>query len=136
MKSFICFRILFLGCCFLGYSQHDLRVSIEQVPNDKGQVVIGLFNSSDGFLKQVYKGSYVAIENGKASYQFTNIPTGTYAISVYHDKNKNKKLDTNFLGIPKENYACSNAARGFMGPPRWQDAQFEVKSNLEISIRF
>jgi len=36
------------------------------------------------------------------------IPPGTYAIACYHDENDNGKLDTNFLGIPKEGTGASN----------------------------
>ena len=44
------------------------------------------------------------------------------------NENGNNKMDSNFLGIPKEDYACSNNAKGFMGPPKWEDAKFEVKN--------
>ena len=48
-----------------------------------------------------------------------------------HDENENNKLDTNFLGIPKESFGCSNNAKGFMGPPKWEDAKFEI-SNKDV----
>ena len=38
-------------------------------------------------------------------------------------------MDSNFLGIPKEDYGCSNNALGFMGPRKWKDAQFEISNN-------
>ena len=46
---------------------------------------------------------------GKGAYQRSfDIPPGTYAIKLHIDENENGKLDTNFLGIPKEQYGTSN----------------------------
>ena len=46
------------------------------------------------------------------SYQHSfKIPPGTYAVKVHIDENENGKLDTNFLGIPKEQYGISNNGR-------------------------
>ena len=46
---------------------------------------------------------------GKGSYQRSfDIPPGTYAIKLHIDENENGELDTNFLGIPKEQYGTSN----------------------------
>ena len=41
-------------------------------------------------------------------------------------------MDTNFLGIPKEDYGCSNNARGTLGPPKWKDAKFELKGQDKV----
>ena len=38
------------------------------------------------------------------------IPPGSYAIKLHIDENENGKLDTNFIGIPKEQYGISNNA--------------------------
>ena len=45
----------------------------------------------------------------KGQYQRSfDIPPGTYAVKLHIDENENGKLDTNFLGIPKEQYGISN----------------------------
>ena len=45
----------------------------------------------------------------KGSYQRSfDIPPGTYAVKLHIDENENGELDTNFLGIPKEQYGISN----------------------------
>ena len=45
----------------------------------------------------------------RGSYQrFFDIPPGTYAVKLHIDENENGKLDTNFIGIPKEQYGISN----------------------------
>jgi uncharacterized protein (DUF2141 family) len=53
---------------------------------------------------------------------------------LYVDSNKNEKLDTNFFGIPKEQFGFSNNAKGRFGPPSFESASFELDALKEISI--
>ena len=54
------------------------------------------------------------------------LPPGEYAVSIFHDRNNNGELDTNFIGMPKEPIAMSNNARPKFGPPKYEDAVFSV----------
>jgi uncharacterized protein (DUF2141 family) len=65
---------------------------------------------------------------------FENLKPGIYAISVYQDIDANGKMNQNFLGIPKEPVGVSNNAEGFMGPPKYEDAKFNLNSNKTIEI--
>lgn len=127
--------ILFLAISTMATAQVAIKVDIVGLKNNKGQVLIGLYNSENHFLKKVYKGQVVLIKNAKATVTFENLPTGEYAISVFHDENSNGKLDTNFMGIPKEAYAASNDAKGFMGPPKYKDAKFQATQNKHIVLK-
>ena len=40
-----------------------------------------------------------------------------------------------FFGIPKEAYGCSNNAKGFMGPPKYEDAKFMLTSKQQHTNR-
>nr|WP_321233334.1 DUF2141 domain-containing protein [uncultured Psychroserpens sp.] len=106
----------------------DITVKINNLSNNTGKVLVSIYNSEASFLGKGFKGTMSKIENNSCEVTFEDIPAGTYAISLFHDENENNKLDSNFLGIPKEDYGCSNNARGFMGPPKWEDAKFEVKN--------
>jgi uncharacterized protein (DUF2141 family) len=44
-------------------------------------------------------------------------------------------MDTNFIGIPKDDFGCSNNATGFMGPPKYEDAKFMLTENKTIDIK-
>ena len=94
----------------------------------------GVYNSEIGFLKNEYKGDVVEIKEKRATIIFKNIDAGEYAVSFIHDENKNNKMDTNFFGIPKEDYGCSNNAKSFMGPPKYEDAKFMLSENKTILI--
>ena len=52
---------------------------------------------------------------------------GIYSIGFFIDKNDNEKLDTNFLGIPKEQFGFSNDAMGRFGPPSFEAASFTLQ---------
>lgn len=62
---------------------------------------------------------------------------GRYAITVIHDRNGNGRLDTNFLGIPREAVAVSRNPPPRRGPPRFADAAFDYQPSapLQFSIR-
>ena len=70
--------------------------------------------------------------------RFADVSEGSYAASVSHDLNGNKKVDTNFLGIPTEAWGVSNNARPLMRAPRFDEAVFQIKDgkdlNLEIRV--
>ncbi len=67
--------------------------------------------------------------------QFTNITTGNYAVSVAHDENTNKKVDTNFVGMPTEAWGVSNNIRPLMRAPRWHEAQFTLATGEKKTIK-
>jgi uncharacterized protein (DUF2141 family) len=88
-----------------------------------GVVRCGLFTEK-GWLKTPLKAAVAAIRDGAALCVFKGVPKGVYGISAFHDENSNGKLDTNFIGLPTEDYCASRDARGSFGPPSFSDAQF------------
>jgi uncharacterized protein (DUF2141 family) len=115
-------------------STGTLTVIISNFKNDKGSAAIELFNREKGFPKSAdlaLKTSFVPITNKKAVAVFENLPGGEYAVAVFHDENGNKKMDTNFLGIPKEGIGASNNAKGHFGPPKYQDAKFTFNGTAQ-----
>ncbi|MHB0753903.1 DUF2141 domain-containing protein [Polaribacter sp. M15] len=113
----------------------DLTVNISGLNSDKGTLMVAVYNKKEDFLKKQFKGNLAKIKNKKSVVVFKNLPKGEYAVSFVHDENDNKKMDTNFLGIPKEDYGCSNNATGFMGPPKYDDANFQLSENKSIDIK-
>ena len=112
----------------------SLTVTIEEASSNDGKMFIAVYDSETTFLEKTYMGKISAIENNRCTVTFKDIPEGIYAVSIFHDENDNGKMDSNFIGIPKEDYGCSNGAKGFMGPPKWEDAKFEIKENKSITI--
>jgi len=72
-----------------------------------------------------------------AQWRFS-VPPGVYAVAAIHDRNGNGRLDTNLLGMPKEPYGFSRAARGRFGPPSFEDAAFVVElplTSVRVEVR-
>jgi len=91
--------------------------------NAQGVVRCGLFTEK-GWLKAPVQSSVARIVGGSALCVFKDVPKGVYGISAFHDENQNGKLDTNFIGLPTEDYCASRDARGSFGPPSFSDAKF------------
>ena len=98
--------------------------------NSKGVVRCGLF-MRDGWLKDAVRASIARINGRDALCIFRKVPKGLYGISAYHDENSNEKLDTNFVGMPTEDYCASRNARGIFGPPSFDDAKFKYEGGTK-----
>ena len=104
----------------------ELTVKVVGLDSDEGMLRIGIYTSEGLWLSQSKFRQSSDIVDGTATVIFENIPSGIYGISTYHDENSNLELDTNFFGIPSEPYASSRGAKGRFGPPKWNDAKFEI----------
>lgn len=136
MKVLLSILLLVSSMAFMTEDTGTLTVEFEITKYNKGKIYVALYNSEDSFLKKPVKGTIVTIENGKATAVFEEVAAGTYAVSSFYDKNGNGKLDTNFLGIPKEPTAMSNNAKGSFGPPKFKDAKFTMTTNTTIQIQY
>lgn len=122
----------FLGATLFTNAQNQIKVEIDKFESDKGVAFVGLYNTEGSFLEKEYKGQKAFIKDSKVALSFIDIPDGTYAISVFHDEDENGELTTNFIGIPKESYGSSNNAPSRFGPPKWNDAKFEVRNGQVV----
>jgi len=133
------FSIVIMFMFLMGNAQEKskLIIDFELVKHKIGKLYVAVYNSEESFLKEAMTGMILEINNGKAMAVFDNLDYGTYAVSSFYDKNDNGKLDTNFLGIPKEPTAMSNNAKGSFGAPKFKDAKFVFSSiNNTIKIKF
>lgn len=119
-----------------------ITVEMRDFRNDKGYMRIALFDSKEGFPdkpKLALRADSGRIKDGRARHVFTGIPYGTYAVAVLHDENGNGKMDTNWVGIPKEGGGASRNPKPRFGPPDFEDAAFRLKVRhvkLRIIIRY
>jgi uncharacterized protein (DUF2141 family) len=97
---------------------------------DQGVVRCGLFTEK-GWLKAPLQGAVAAIHGGAALCVFKGVTKGVYGISAFHDRNNNGKLDTNFIGLPTEDYCASRDARSSFGPPSFGDAKFNYVGGVK-----
>lgn len=64
---------------------------------------------------------------------FDAVP-GTYAVAVHHDANSNGRMDSNFLGMPKEGYGVSNDVRPKFRAPRFSEAAVHVGRDTTLIV--
>ncbi|KRO33920.1 MAG: hypothetical protein ABS21_00690 [SAR86 cluster bacterium BACL1 MAG-121105-bin34] len=136
MRSFLN-HTFFLFVCILASDCFAGELIINLGNQDKsGTLMLALYDNPEDYENSVKKekqsevgvlaGIEAYIESQKLS-QFTlDLPDGSYAIALFIDLNGNKKIDKNFLGIPKEQYGFSNNAMGTLSAPTFEQAQFTV----------
>lgn len=114
-----------------------LRVEITGIKNTDGLIEIGLYNKASTFpsTTEQFRVQRVKVTAPKTTVVFSDIPIGVYGISVYHDKNKDKKCNLNWIGYPTEGFCFSNNFKPFLSAPKFKDVQFIVKKNKTIQIK-
>ena len=55
-----------------------------------------------------------------ASLRFAALPAGRYAITLFHDENRNQRLDM-LLGMPREGFGFSGNPRIRFGAPKFRE---------------
>ncbi len=112
-------------------SGFDLEIKIVNIKNNSGQIALRLLDGKKGIVTQ----QFVSINNKTSTLTIKDLSKGKYAVQIYHDENRNGKLDFNFLGIPKEGYGFSNDARGFMSEPAFEKQLFPHDKDQMIQIK-
>jgi uncharacterized protein (DUF2141 family) len=128
----------------------SLALTIVGVRSDVGEILIGVYDTADGFkraidssatksalLPQAWRivGASLRAKAGSQSIVFTQLPPGRYAVIAFHDENDNGLLDANVLGIPVEAYGFSNNAQGLLGAPSFDAAAVKIGTeDVSVSI--
>ena len=116
----------------------SFKLIIQGIDKIEGEIRIAVFDSKEKYTKDPIHAVVLTVDSTTVIWKEQDLPFGEYAIAVYHDKNENGKIDTNILGIPKEDYGFSNDARGRFGPASWNDSKFTVDTksySTEINIK-
>lgn len=113
-----------------------INIRIEGLKNNSGTVKVALCNSLENYKnhKAPFRGLTLPIKNNVAEITIPDLPVGYYAVKVFHDENNNNDLDTNFLGIPIEDYGFSNNAKGIFGPPSWNKAKMFINEDSNTIV--
>ena len=105
-----------------------LLIELDGLANDKGEVLVGLYNDPKKFPKENQ-----ALHNlkGKPSkkkcvIKAMKLPYGEYGVAAMHDENKSGNMDYNLIGLPKEIYGFSNNKRPVFGPPGFKACRFVI----------
>jgi uncharacterized protein (DUF2141 family) len=129
--------VLTLAACtsFAG----DLIVRVEGITSAKGEIGCALHSESEKFpmgstpIQQLW----LPAESPVTICTFKNAAPGKVAVAASQDLNGNKKVDTNFVGIPTEPWGVSNNVRPSLRAPRFSEAAIVMpdKGDLQITIQ-
>jgi uncharacterized protein (DUF2141 family) len=118
-------------------AQQQLIIEVQlNKPTAGGMLNLVLCPTADSYASE--KGCrlvQVKAEGSVVRIVLNDVAPGTYAIKAFHDVDRNGKLDTNLMGIPKEPYGFSNDAMGTFGPPSFEQASFKVVAGT-TSVKF
>ena len=121
-----------------------LRIHVDGFRNTTGNLGTVVFTSPDGWPEDLSK----SFRHGPAPIdpatrtsvaEWADLPPGDYGVAAIHDENSNRKLDRNFLGIPKEGFGFANNPHVGLSAPAFREALVHVdcakpEARTEITI--
>jgi len=131
--SFFAFLWLFP---FLLSAQYQVEL-VMQVPINKGTVLLAVYGSEADFdeNENAVLSKKIPVDRvGEYKVMLEGLSAGSYTIALFQDINDNGKLDTNFMGIPKEPYAFSRNPKVKWRAPRYNEVVFELKGSTKMKV--
>ncbi len=109
----------------------DVVARISGLSEPFGQIGCSLFAGATGFPMDnaAARVQWLAADAKGVTCRYADVPEGTYALSIGHDLNGNRRVDTNFIGMPTEQWGVSNNARPRLRAPRFDEAAFKVAAD-------
>jgi len=138
MKTIVVLIAMLLGTLMHGQAEKNgnIDATVPNITGTEGSVKFGLYTAETFMKAEPNFSAEGEIKDGKSSVTFENVPEGTYAILVMHDKNDNNQMDFDTNGMPLEQYGSSGNSMSY-GPPVWEESKFEFDgTSKELEIRF
>lgn len=111
----------------------EVVIKVSQTANRPGNLFVAVFNDAGKFPdKTPFQTMIIPTQSAPEIKVMLDLPDGDYAVSMFLDENKNGKLDTNFLGIPKERFGFSRNPRILTGAPSYQDCEINVSPETSV----
>ena len=114
-----------------------LTVEVTNIKKVKGTMNLALYDSAKSFgassdVDSSLKTERTDVNDKKMVFTFKDLPKGKYAVNVFQDMNGNQKVDTNFVGMPKEPFGFSQNFKPRFGPPDFEDVVFDYNGGEKI----
>ncbi len=129
MKKLVLIVLLIIPQWLLA-QKFDLTIRAENLKVSDGKMFVAVFNVREQAVTQ----EVVDFKNRQFEYLIKGLEKGMYAVKIFVDTNRNKKLDTNLVGYPKEPFGLSNISGIIIAPPKFKQMLFELDQNKKISI--
>jgi uncharacterized protein (DUF2141 family) len=126
------------GALLSGPASADLptrvQIPISQVRSEKGIIFVALYQQSNWLVPGRYlRAQKVKAHQGTVVATFEGIPRGRYGVAVFHDENRNGKVDTNLVGMPAEGFGFS--LKTPLRKPSFGEISFDVQPSAYAPTR-
>ena len=114
--------------------ENKVTVNISKIESSEGQIILCIYDSSDNYDKRkAFQEFKLKPEIDNVTFE-TQLPDGEYLVMLVQDINDNGKLDTSFIGMPKEPVGLSNYdGKGI--PGKFKKHKFLVAEDTTVSIQ-
>ena len=106
----------------------ELIVAVTGIRSDAGEVGCALFSSPQGFPLNLTGAAqrWLPARQSGVTCRFPDLKPGVYAVAVGHNVNVRHRVETNFLGMPTEDWGVSNDVRPTLRAPRFEEAAVQL----------
>lgn len=128
--------LIFAATSSAASSGSNLTVNFSGIEDGPGTIYMVVFDSEEAYANQGVPAftRAIPVSSDEVSVTIPDVKNGTYAIKSFLDSNDNQQMDTNLVGLPKEQYGFSNNA-GRFGPASFEEAAFKVEGDNSLSIK-
>jgi uncharacterized protein (DUF2141 family) len=122
----------------------SLTVAVTGLRNTEGQVCFSLYAGGDGFpeskdailAKQCVAAATVAEPevSNQLTVSFSDLESGSYAVSVLHDENGDDQINTGTFGVPLEGFGFSRNPAITTRAPNFSEAAVFVVGDTATQI--
>ena len=118
-----------------------IEIEFNNIVPGKGALQVGVFKKGSGFPKAKARAAFkktINLKNVRSKSLiviFEGVDLEEFAVGSFQDFNRNKKIDKNFLGIPKEPFGFSNNPRLITGPPSYSKCRVKFSGREKVRLK-
>jgi len=120
----------------VGSDKADLFLEISGIRNNHGEILVAMFNQSEGFPEDESRFFRVDTIRGLsgefASTVFHELEFGEYAITLMHDEDLDGGMAYNWIGLPIEGYGFSTNYKPTFRAPKFEETSFQFSKNGQV----
>lgn len=128
MVRLLCVGVLFMLVNLSAKAQVTLTIEVDSLRSSKGSIIMDFRDGNDKELKAIVG----RISKDRSVMVIDSLQPGKYSFRYFHDENSNVKMDTYWIGAPKEGIGFSNNAKIKFKAPDFEDTLFEIKGDTTI----
>ena len=137
----ICLMLLVSSFLLANVFAVKMNLVLNDLPKDtKGTLMLVILNSEEAYKSKKPQDQAVvqlilkdALMKQKEVKLSVDLPAGDYVVQYFMDKNKNRKLDINMFGIPKEKYGFTKKYSS-IARPKYKDVVISLQKEKTIVL--